>query len=194
MTCSWPWLNLPRSCLTTRSNLAKAPHDTPFLNAGCASSVGRTCHSSRAQPLTNGAHLQPWTWVAIRSAELQVKLREAAEEEEQKTYAERMPEAWSEVLENWAPMRSSLTSPMRRGSWCCSSRRNAQRENGEWGPTYYATESCGIAAGMFIQAVHTMGLVTHTHTRWGVPSRNSWSAKARGSHARDAGGLPRRRC
>ncbi|GIR77350.1 MAG: hypothetical protein CM15mP79_2870 [Methanobacteriota archaeon] len=38
------------------------------------------------------------------------------------------------------------------------------RDNGEWGPTYYATESCGIAAGMFIAAVHRMGLVTLTHT------------------------------
>jgi nitroreductase len=38
------------------------------------------------------------------------------------------------------------------------------RDNGEWGPTYYATESVGIAAGMFISAVHKMGLCTLTHT------------------------------
>ena len=31
-------------------------------------------------------------------------------------------------------------------------------------PTYYAQESCGIAAGLFITAVHNMGLVTLTHT------------------------------
>ena len=42
--------------------------------------------------------------------------------------------------------------------------KKRQRPNGAWGPTYYATESCGIAAGMFIQAVHNMGLVTLTHT------------------------------
>ena len=42
--------------------------------------------------------------------------------------------------------------------------KKRQRANGEWGPTYYTTESCGIAAGMFIQAVHNMGLVTLTHT------------------------------
>jgi hypothetical protein len=29
---------------------------------------------------------------------------------------------------------------------------------------YYTQESCGIAAGFFIAAVHTMGLVTLTHT------------------------------
>ena len=38
------------------------------------------------------------------------------------------------------------------------------RPNGEFGPTYYSSESCGIAAGMFIQAIHNMGLVTLTHT------------------------------
>jgi nitroreductase len=29
---------------------------------------------------------------------------------------------------------------------------------------YYVKESCGIAAGMFITALHTMGLATLTHT------------------------------
>ena len=31
-------------------------------------------------------------------------------------------------------------------------------------PTYYSQESCGIAAGLFIAAVHNMGLTTLTHT------------------------------
>ena len=31
-------------------------------------------------------------------------------------------------------------------------------------PTYYSQESCGIAAGLFISAVHNMGLSTLTHT------------------------------
>jgi len=39
-----------------------------------------------------------------------------------------------------------------------------QRDSGEWGPTYYAQESCGIAAGLFIAAIHNMGLTTLTHT------------------------------
>ena len=46
----------------------------------------------------NGAHLQPWTWVAISNADLKRKIREAAEEEERRTYEQRMPEAWAEVL------------------------------------------------------------------------------------------------
>jgi nitroreductase len=112
----------------------------------------------------NGAHLQPWTWVAIRNDELQQKIREAAEEEERKTYSERMPEAWSEVL---APLGTdAIKAHLTDAPWIVVlfKQKKRQRPNGEWGPTYYATESCGIAAGMFIQAVHNMGLVTLTHT------------------------------
>ena len=112
----------------------------------------------------NGAHLQPWTWVAVRSDELQAKLREAAEAEERKTYSERMPEAWSEVLE---PLGTdAVKAHLTEAPWVVVlfRQKKRQRPNGEWGPTYYSLESCGIAAGMFIQAVHRMGLVTLTHT------------------------------
>ena len=112
----------------------------------------------------NGAHLQPWTWVAIRSDELQTKLREAAEAEERKTYSERMPEAWSEVL---APLGTdAVKAHLTDAPWVVVlfKQKKRQRDNGKWGPTYYTVESCGIAAGMFIQAVHNMGLVTLTHT------------------------------
>ena len=112
----------------------------------------------------SGAHLQPWTWVAIRQADLQQKIREAAEAEERKTYDERMPEAWAEVL---APLGTDAVKPhLTDAPWVVVlfKQKKRQRPNGEWGPTYYTTESCGIAAGMFIQAVHNMGLVTLTHT------------------------------
>ena len=112
----------------------------------------------------NGAHLQPWTWVAIRNDKLQQKIREAAEEEERKTYSKRMPEAWSEVL---APLGTDAIKPhLTDAPWVVVlfKQKKRQRPNGDWGPTYYATESCGIAAGMFIQSIHRMGLVTLTHT------------------------------
>ena len=112
----------------------------------------------------SGAHLQPWTWVAIRQADLQQKIREAAEAEERKTYDERMPEAWAEVL---APLGTDAVKPhLTDAPWVVVlfRQKKRQRPNGEWGPTYYSLESCGIAAGMFIQAVHSMGLVTLTHT------------------------------
>ena len=92
------------------------------------------------------------------------RIREAAEEEERKTYTERMPEAWSEVL---APLGTdAIKAHLTDAPWIVVlfKQKKRKRSNGQWGPTYYATESCGIAAGMFIQAIHAMGLVTLTHT------------------------------
>ena len=112
----------------------------------------------------SGAHLQPWTFVAVSNAELKAKMREAAEEEERKTYSERMPEAWQEVLE---PLGTdAVKEHMTSAPWLVVLFRHSKRvrKNGEIGPTYYSTESCGIAAGMFIHAIHNMGLVTLTHT------------------------------
>ena len=112
----------------------------------------------------SGAHLQPWTFVAVSNAELKTKMRAAAEEEERKTYSERMPEAWQEVLE---PLGTdAVKEHMTDAPWLVVLFRHSKRvrTNGENGPTYYSTESCGIAAGMFIHAIHNMGLVTLTHT------------------------------
>ena len=112
----------------------------------------------------NGAHLQPWTWVAVSNAELKLKIREAAEEEERRTYDHRMPEAWAEVL---SPLGTdAVKEHLTDAPWIVVlfKQKKRLRANGEWGPTYYATESCGIAAGLFINAVHRMGLVTLTHT------------------------------
>ena len=112
----------------------------------------------------SGAHLQPWTFVAVSNQELKMKMREAAEIEERKTYSERMPEAWQEVLE---PLGTdAVKEHMTDAPWIVVLFRQSKRirSNGETGPTYYSTESCGIAAGMFIHAIHNMGLVTLTHT------------------------------
>tara|TARA_B100000003_G_C10866398_1_gene345163 strand:- start:202 stop:870 length:669 start_codon:yes stop_codon:yes gene_type:complete len=112
----------------------------------------------------SGAHLQPWTFVAVSNQELKEKMREAAEKEERKTYSERMPEAWHEVLE---PLGTdAVKEHMTDAPWLVVLFRQSKRvrDNGEFGPTYYSTESCGIAAGMFIHAIHNMGLVTLTHT------------------------------
>lgn len=112
----------------------------------------------------SGAHLQPWTFVAISSSELKQKIRDAAEAEERKTYEDRMPDAWREVLQ---PLGTdAVKEHLTDAPWVVVLFRQSKRlrSNGEWGPTYYSSESCGIAAGMFIHAIHNMGLVTLTHT------------------------------
>lgn len=116
----------------------------------------------------NGAHLQPWTWVAISNQELKQKIRQAAEIEETKTYQDRMPEAWQEVL---APLGTdAIKTHLTDAPWVIVLFRQTKRlrklkDGGEeLAPTYYSTESCGIAAGMFISAIHRIGLTTLTHT------------------------------
>ena len=117
-----------------------------------------------ASTAPSGAHLQPWKFIAVSNQKLKEKMREAAEEEERKTYEQRMPEAWKEVLD---PLGTdAIKEHMTDAPWVVVLFRQTKRirPNGEDGPTYYSTESCGIAAGMFIHAIHNMGLVTLTHT------------------------------
>ena len=112
----------------------------------------------------SGAHLQPWTFVAISNERLQKRIRDAAEDEERRFYNDRVPEAWSEVLR---PLGTDqIKAHLTDAPWVVILFRQSKRirSNGEIGPTYYSQESCGIAAGLFIAAIHNMGLTTLTHT------------------------------
>ena len=112
----------------------------------------------------SGAHLQPWTFVAISNPEIKRRIRHAAEQEERKTYSQRMPESWAEVLR---PLGTDhVKEHITDAPWLIVLFRQTKRvrENGELAPTYYSQESCGIAAGLFIASIHNMGLTTLTHT------------------------------
>ena len=165
---SLEWLELPESEMKARAlelfeNMDKRRTTRHFSSRNVPRElIEQAIRCGSTAP--SGAHLQPWTFVAVSNAELKAKMREAAEEEERKTYSERMPEAWQEVLE---PLGTdAVKEHMTDAPWLVVLFRHSKRvrTNGEIGPTYYSTESCGIAAGMFIHAIHNMGLVTLTHT------------------------------
>jgi iodotyrosine deiodinase len=112
----------------------------------------------------SGAHQQPWTFAAVSDAEYKKRIRDAAEREEHDFYHGRAPDEWLEAL---APLgtdehKTHLTD----APWVVVLFRQAYglRADGARRTHYYAMESCGIAAGLFIAAVHHMGLVTLTHT------------------------------
>jgi iodotyrosine deiodinase len=112
----------------------------------------------------SGAHLQPWTFVAVSDPDLKRKIREAAEAEERRFYHELAPPEWLEVL---APLGTDEHKPhLTDAPWLVVLFRQAYglRSDGSKRAYYYTQESCGIAAGLFIAAVHRMGLVTLTHT------------------------------
>ena len=112
----------------------------------------------------SGAHQPPWTFVAISDPETKRKIRDAAEEEERAFYSGRAPGEWIEAL---APLGTDEHKPhLTDAPWLVVLFRQAHGVNADGSSRtyYYTQESCGIAAGFFIAAVHQMGLVTLTHT------------------------------
>ena len=112
----------------------------------------------------SGAHQQPWTFVAVADPVLKAAMREAAEAEERAFYAGRATPEWLEAL---APLGTDQHKPhLTDAPWVVVLFRQSfgYFPDGEKRTHFYTQESCGIAAGLFIAAVHTMGLVTLTHT------------------------------
>lgn len=112
----------------------------------------------------SGAHQQPWTFVAVSDPALKQRIREAAEREEYDFYHGRAPRDWLEAI---LPLGTDEHKPhLTDAPWIVVLFRQAYglRADGSKRPHYYSEESCGIAAGLFIAAVHQMGLVTLTHT------------------------------
>ena len=117
-----------------------------------------------ANTAPSGAHKQPWTFVAISSPEIKKTIRIAAENEEKESYGGRMSEEWLKALE---PFGTNWEKPfLETVPWIvvCFAQAYGFDEEGNKVKHYYVQESCGIACGMFISALHHMGLATLTHT------------------------------
>jgi nitroreductase len=112
----------------------------------------------------SGANRQPWQFVAIDDPDLKSDIRAAAEEEEKEFYENRVTEEWAEAL---APLGTDWRKPyLETAPWLvvCFAEQYGVDEEGEKTKNYYVQESVGIACGLFITAIHHMGLATLTHT------------------------------
>ena len=118
-----------------------------------------------ANTAPSGAHQQPWTFVAVRDPETKHRIRLAAEEEERANYeGGRLPAAWREAI---APLgTTSDKSFLDVVPWIVVvfAQKSTPMPDGSLRKNYYVNESVGIACGLFIASLHTMGLATLTHT------------------------------
>ncbi len=108
----------------------------------------------------SGAHREPWHFVAVNDSALKVQIRVAAEREEREAYTRRMSKEWLEAL---VPLGTDWHKPfLETAPWLVVCFAKNVGDDGR--KNYYVQESCGIACGLFIAALHNMGLVTLTHT------------------------------
>lgn len=116
-----------------------------------------------ASTAPSGAHKQPWTFCAVSNHEMKKRIRDAAEKEEYDSYNGRMSDRWLEDLKAFG---TDWNKPfLEKAPWLVIlMKRVYETEDGKKANNYYVNESVGIAAGMFISAIHHAGLVTLTHT------------------------------
>jgi nitroreductase len=117
-----------------------------------------------ASTAPSGANRQPWRFVVVDDPALKREIRGAAEREERENYEHRFPPEWLEAL---APLGTDWRKGfLETAPYLVVVFRQLYevRPDGSRLNNYYVNESVGLACGLFIVALHTMGLVTLTHT------------------------------
>jgi iodotyrosine deiodinase len=117
-----------------------------------------------ASTAPSGAHKQPWTFCVVSDAAIKKLVREAAEKEEQESYNNRMSDEW---LQDLAPIGTDWQKPFLEIApyLIIVFRRSYELEaGGHKHQNYYVQESCGLACGFLLAAIHHAGLVALTHT------------------------------
>jgi nitroreductase len=117
-----------------------------------------------ANTAPSGAHLQPWTFAATDDPTHKRQVRIAAEDEERRFYRERDAPEWHAALAHLET--DEHKEFLESAPWLvvAFAQKSTPRPDGSLRKNYYVNESVGIACGLFIAALHEMGLATLTHT------------------------------
>lgn len=112
----------------------------------------------------SGANHQPWHFVAVSSPEIKQQIREQAEMHERGFYDGRAGKEWLNALKE---LGTDADKPyLEHAPWLIAI--FSQKKGGitieEQNQNYYVHESVGIATGFLINALHSSGLATLTHT------------------------------
>lgn len=112
----------------------------------------------------NGANKQPWHFSVLGQGVKRKIIRKEAEIEEQNFYGGKAGQEW---LKSLRPFGTDTNKPfLEEAPWLIVvfSQRYKKNEDGTKLKNYYVPESCGIACGFLITAIHNAGLVCLTHT------------------------------
>jgi iodotyrosine deiodinase len=112
----------------------------------------------------SGANRQPWRFVVVDDPHLKREIRTAAEVEERENYERRLPPEWLDAL---SVIGTDWHKPFLEDApylVVVFKQSYGVADGGRKVTNYYVNESVGIACGLFIAALHHMGLVTLTHT------------------------------
>lgn len=118
--------------------------------------------SASAAP--SGAHKQPWTFCVVSDPAIKKQIRTEAEKEEYDSYNSRMPEEW---LKDLRPLQTDWKKEFLETApflIIVFKKSYELKADGKKGMVYYATESCGLACGFLLAAIHHSGLGALTHT------------------------------
>jgi len=147
-----------RELMTNRRSVRSfAPDPVPRRLVEAAIATAHTAPS--------GANRQPWHFVAVSDPVVKSEIRAAAEVEERQFYeGGQTPNEWLDAL---APLGTDREKPfLETAPWLVVVFKEVYGlgTDGKKITNYYVNESVGIACGLFISALHNMGLATLTHT------------------------------
>lgn len=138
---------------TRRSIRDFSPEPVPYELIRSAVATAATAPS--------GANIQPWRFVVVGDPELKRRIRQGAEEEEERAfYGSRASDEWLAVLE---PLGTDWRKPFLEVVPYVIVVFEVHKGPGELKP-YYPKESVGIAVGFLLASLHHAGLGTLTHT------------------------------
>ncbi|MFK5958114.1 MAG: nitroreductase family protein [Lutibacter sp.] len=117
-----------------------------------------------ASTAPSGANKQPWTFCIVESLKIKQQIRTAAEEEERKSYNNRMSDEWLDDLKHLGTDADKPFLEIAPYLIIVFKRPYEINSDGTKHQNYYVNESVGLACGFLISAIHNAGLVTLTHT------------------------------
>ena len=162
------WVEYPESEMHERAsayydNIRRRHSVRAFSDRPVSQEIIETCVRA-AGTAPSGANHQPWHFVCVSDPETKRKIRIAAEHEEAEFYGGKAPEDWLEDLDK---LGTDQHKPfLETAPWLIAIflERSGIDEEGQKRKNYYMSESVGIATGFLLNALHSAGLATLTHT------------------------------